>query len=131
MHFHCDVNIDPFVYLQENNKTYGLSFPVYFLPDTPNSIPYSGFTISLYEYQRTIESLWSTVHGIYTCPSHYHLTLTKSLAHPRLPLSSCAEFMAEHPEYVAQNNAMSFLSDNGGSSYNLCHCTSFFLPESN
>jgi alpha 1,2-mannosyltransferase len=39
--------------------------------------------------------------------------------------------MAEHPEYVAQNNAMSFLSDNGGSSYNLCHCTSFFLPESN
>ncbi|KAH9992137.1 nucleotide-diphospho-sugar transferase [Russula vinacea] len=79
VHFHCDVNIDPFVYLHENNKTYG-------------------FTISLYEYQRTIESLWSTVH----------------------------EFMAEHPEYVAQNNAMPFLSDNGGSSYNLCHFWSNF-----
>jgi hypothetical protein len=32
--------------------------------------------------------------------------------------------MAEHPEYVVQNNAMNFLSDNGGKDYNLCHCMS-------
>lgn len=35
-------------------------------------------------------------------------------------------FITEHPEYVARNNAMGFLSDNGGADYNLCHCTSFF-----
>lgn len=37
--------------------------------------------------------------------------------------------MEEHPEYVAQNNAMGYLSDNGGESYNLCHCK-FILPGS-
>ncbi|KAF8496003.1 glycosyltransferase family 15 protein [Russula emetica] len=79
VHFYCDVNIDPFVYMHENNKTYG-------------------FTITLYEYARTIESLWSTVH----------------------------DFIAEHPEYVVEKNAMDFLSDNGGSNYNLCHFWSNF-----
>jgi hypothetical protein len=38
-----------------------------------------------------------------------------------------AEFIKEHPEYVAPNNAMNFLSDNGGEDYNLCHCE-FSLP---
>ena len=38
---------------------------------------------------------------------------------------SCADFVAEHPEYVVEKNAMNFLSDNGGNSYNLCHCTFF------
>ncbi|KAG6814355.1 hypothetical protein H0H92_010940 [Tricholoma furcatifolium] len=32
------------------------------------------------------------------------------------------EFIAEHPEYVAKDNSMGFLSDNDGESYNLCHC---------
>jgi hypothetical protein len=27
VHFHCDINFDPFVYLHENNKTYGPSRP--------------------------------------------------------------------------------------------------------
>ncbi|KAH9163303.1 glycosyltransferase family 15 protein [Lactarius sanguifluus] len=77
--FHCDVNSDPFVFMQENNKVYG-------------------FTITLYEYSRTIESLWSAV----------------------------GDFVTEHPEFVSPNNAMDFISDNGGESYNLCHFWSNF-----
>lgn len=77
--FHCDVNFDPFLFMQENNKIYG-------------------FTISLYEFSRTIETLWSTV----------------------------GEFVAEHPEFLSPNNAMDFISDNGGESYNFCHFWSNF-----
>jgi hypothetical protein len=46
VHFHCDIEFDPFLFMQDNNKTYG-------------------FTIALYEYQRTIETLWPTVKGLY------------------------------------------------------------------
>ena len=35
-----------------------------------------------------------------------------------------AEFMDIHPEYLAKNNALSFVSDNEGERYNLCHCAS-------
>ncbi|KAG5727963.1 Glycolipid 2-alpha-mannosyltransferase [Termitomyces sp. T112] len=77
--FFCDVSYDPFLYMEDNNKTYG-------------------FTISLVEWEATIPSLWSTVE----------------------------EFMALHPEYVAQENSMDFLSNNGGESYNLCHYWSNF-----
>ena len=30
--------------------------------------------------------------------------------------------MAENPQYVAEGNAMNYMSDDGGKSYNLCHC---------
>ncbi|KAI0298235.1 glycosyltransferase family 15 protein [Russula brevipes] len=79
VHFHCDINFDPFAFMHENNKTYG-------------------FTISLYEFSRTIETLWPTVR----------------------------DFMNEYPQYIAPKNAMGFLSDNGGADYNLCHFWSNF-----
>ncbi|KAL0576945.1 hypothetical protein V5O48_005052 [Marasmius crinis-equi] len=34
--------------------------------------------------------------------------------------------MQQHPEYVAENNAMRYLSDNNGEKYNLCHFWSNF-----
>ncbi|KAL1705570.1 glycosyltransferase family 15 protein [Schizophyllum commune] len=77
--FHCDLDFDPFVYMQENNKVYA-------------------FTIAMYEFEATIPTLWSTV----------------------------KDFIKEHPEYVAEDNAMGFLSDNNGDSYNLCHFWSNF-----
>jgi len=79
VHFHCDVHFDPFLFMQENNKVYG-------------------FTITMYEFSRTIETLWSTV----------------------------GEFIAEHPEFLAPKNAMGYLSDTGGESYSLCHFWSNF-----
>jgi alpha 1,2-mannosyltransferase len=42
--FFCDIASDPFLYMQEHNKTYG-------------------FTMSLYEYERTIPTLWSVTKG--------------------------------------------------------------------
>jgi len=57
-----------------------------------------GFTISLPEYTLTIPTLWDAV----------------------------KEFVQLHPEYVVQNNAMGFLSDDEGGSYNNCHFWSNF-----
>ncbi|KAL0946882.1 hypothetical protein HGRIS_013048 [Hohenbuehelia grisea] len=73
--YFCDIDYDPFLWMEDNDKVYG-------------------FTISLYEWEPTIPTLWSTV----------------------------KEFMALHPEYIAEQNSMDFLSDNGGETYNLCHC---------
>ncbi|ORX39932.1 putative alpha-1,2-mannosyltransferase [Kockovaella imperatae] len=57
-----------------------------------------GFTLSLYEYIETIPTLWDSV----------------------------KEFIALHPEYVAADNAMGFLSQDGGETYNKCHFWSNF-----
>jgi hypothetical protein len=32
------------------------------------------------------------------------------------------DFIAAHPQYIAHDNALGFLTDNGGDTYNLCHC---------
>ncbi|AMD20773.1 HDR030Wp [Eremothecium sinecaudum] len=57
-----------------------------------------GFTISIHEYEATIPTLWEA---------------TK-------------EFIELHPEYIAPNNMMDFISDNKGKTYNLCHFWSNF-----
>jgi len=62
-----------------------------------NNITY-GFTITLREIAETVPTLWSTV----------------------------KEFMVDNPEYIAEDNAMAFLSDNGGDTYNMCHFWSNF-----
>jgi len=77
--FFCNLDYDPFLFMQDNNKVYS-------------------FTISLYEWEPTVATLWKTV----------------------------KEFMAENPQYVSPNNSMDFLSDNGGETYNLCHYWSNF-----
>ena len=53
-----------------------------------------GFTLSPREYAQTIPTLWDRV----------------------------KEFMREHAETGARDNAMGYMSDDGGNSYNLCHC---------
>jgi len=79
IHFHCDIDFDPFLFMQDQNKVYG-------------------WTITMYEFRATIETLWQT---------------TK-------------DFIKLHPEYVAPDNSMGFISDNGGEDYNLCHFWSNF-----
>ncbi|EMD36053.1 glycosyltransferase family 15 protein [Gelatoporia subvermispora B] len=79
VHFHCNIDFDPFVYMEENDKVYG-------------------FTITMYEYHATIPTLWDTV----------------------------KEFMQDYPEYLDDNNAINYMSDDGGQSYNLCHFWSNF-----
>ncbi|KAJ3870976.1 glycosyltransferase family 15 protein [Lentinula edodes] len=57
-----------------------------------------GFTIALEELGQTVTTLWQAV----------------------------KEFMEQYPEYIHPNNALSFLSDNGGQTFNLCHFWSNF-----
>ena len=54
------------------------------------------FVISLYEYVDTIPTLWDSV----------------------------KKFMKNHPEYITEDNSMSFISDDGGGTYNHCHFVS-------
>ena len=73
--------------MERNNKTYS-------------------FTVAIYEYGRTIESLWPTV----------------------------KDFARLHPEHIAPDNALAFLTDdtsNGleGSNYNLCHVRGIALTQ--
>ncbi|KAJ7802736.1 glycosyl transferase, partial [Mycena olivaceomarginata] len=56
------------------------------------------FTIALYEWSATIPTLWGTV----------------------------KDFMKQSPDAVALDNAMGFLSENGGQDFNMCHFWSNF-----
>ncbi|KAL8807918.1 MAG: hypothetical protein Q9182_000384 [Xanthomendoza sp. 2 TL-2023] len=56
------------------------------------------FVLSLYEYIETIPTLWDSV----------------------------KTFMKEHPEHIAEDNSMKFLSDDNGDTYNRCHFWSNF-----
>ncbi|KAJ7185410.1 glycosyltransferase family 15 protein [Mycena filopes] len=40
---------------------------------------------------------------------------------PPVVTHDVSRFIAKHPQYVAENNAMDYLSDDGGETYNLCH----------
>lgn len=51
------------------------------------------FVISLYEYYETIPTLWDCV----------------------------KKFMKNHPEHIPKGNAMDFISEDGGDTYNKCH----------
>jgi hypothetical protein len=44
VHFHCDINHDPFKFMEEQKKVYS-------------------FTITMYEYEATIPTLWGHVMG--------------------------------------------------------------------
>ncbi|KAH8927267.1 glycosyltransferase family 15 protein [Atractiella rhizophila] len=81
--FFCDLDYDPFLFMEANNKTYG-------------------FTITIYEYERTIRTLWDTTR----------------------------EFVKLYPEYVAKDNSMNFIVDDMRKGmedrYNLCHFWSNF-----
>lgn len=57
-----------------------------------------GFTITIHEYVDTIKTLWET----------------------------SMNFFNQHPNYMANNNLMKFISDDGGKTYNLCHFWSNF-----
>ncbi len=61
------------------------------------------FVISLFEYAETIPTIWD----------------------------SAKKFMKTHPEHIPEGNAMDWLSDDGGESYNHCHFVSFVIDIAN
>ena len=72
------------------------------------------------ELRQTVETLWDSTKGTRN-PIMAAICIVYSIY-------SSAEFIHENPQYVAQRNAMNFLSDDRGEEYNLCHCASPFLP---
>ncbi|KAK0212253.1 glycosyltransferase family 15 protein [Desarmillaria ectypa] len=82
VHFYCDIKFDPFVYMEEHKKV-------------------CAFTIAMYEYKKTISTLWKHV----------------------------KDFINLHRTFIAENNALDSLSNDGGAAYDLCHrpaYTAFF-----
>ncbi|KAF8180086.1 glycosyltransferase family 15 protein [Pholiota molesta] len=77
--FFCDLDYDPFLYMQDHDKLYA-------------------FTIALPEYVATIPTLWDEV----------------------------KVFMDNNTALLAKDNALAFLSDDGGVTYNRCHFWSNF-----
>ncbi|KAH7106277.1 glycosyltransferase family 15 protein [Auriculariales sp. MPI-PUGE-AT-0066] len=77
--YFCDVNDDPFLYLEDNGKSYG-------------------FVMSMYENPATMPSLWN---------------LAK-------------DFAKANPGLIATDNAMKFISRDGGETYNQCQFYSNF-----
>ncbi|KAI5968061.1 KRE2 [Candida pseudojiufengensis] len=70
----CDLNYDLFEFMEKNNKLYG-------------------FTISIYEFENTIPTLWK---------------------HTK-------DFINLNPQYLSKNNFLNFISNDNGNTYNLCH----------
>jgi alpha 1,2-mannosyltransferase len=72
-----------------------------------------GFTLSLYEYIETIPTLWDAVKGnLINCVALDNVS----------PKGQFLEFMKENPDLMPEDNALGFLSDDKGETYNKCHC---------
>jgi hypothetical protein len=104
--FSCDIRYDPFLTMMDEKKVYGeFSFSCLFsslstcdrkLTSSRHS-PVAGFTLSMFEFTETIETLWNTT----------------------------LDFMKLHPEHVAKDNSLGFLSDDGGKDYSLSRLSPF------
>ncbi|KAJ3563454.1 hypothetical protein NP233_g8931 [Leucocoprinus birnbaumii] len=80
--YHCNIDFDPFRYMEEHNKTYA-------------------FTIATYEDPSTIPTLWPTVRGTFDTS---FLACVLTCLFP--------EFGRIHPATIAQGNALRFISHN-------------------
>ncbi len=83
----CNIDYDIFRFMKENDKKYG-------------------FTISMYEFMETVETLWdSTLEFINLKNNDYKKKISKK---------------------ESKNNLLKFVSDDGGKSFNGCHFWSNF-----
>lgn len=85
--------------MEEHNKTYSKCLVTIENLHETQSPWYSGFTLTMLEYMQTIPTFWDTM----------------------------TDFIKKNPQYVAEDNAMDFLSNDGGRSYSLCHCECRYL----
>ena len=110
--FFCNLDYDPFKFMAENNKVYGGSLPIRKRwVEWTFWYHFTGFTISLLEWSQTIPTLWQRVKGFFYFGWGFW----------SLP-NEFEDFVGDHPQYLSKNNSLRFVSDDGGDSYNLCHC---------
>ena len=74
---------------------------------------FAAFTITMYEYEATIPTLWGHVMGSFHSVWHDFQSFL---------LMFSVDFVKLHPEFIAKDNSLGFMSSNKGESYNLCHC---------
>jgi alpha 1,2-mannosyltransferase len=101
--FTCDIQFDPFLYMQDHNKTYG-------------------FTVSLIEFGATIPTLWQATKGKQCFYPPCHLFRFNH----KLNVLVLLDFIKQNPKYVAHENALPFITEDDGESYNNCHFWSNF-----
>lgn len=123
--YHCDVNSDPFTFMRENKKTYGpfLFSCIVYVTNQPISTPLLRVH-ALHAGRREINSV---------AVAHRERCVHPLPAACRPARSYCprrAEFIERYPQYVTPNDAMDFLSDNGGVDYNMCQCMSVSISAS-
>ena len=73
----------------------------------------TAFTITMYEYEATIPSLWKHVMGLFFLLEDDIILIL---------IFKISDFAHDHPEYIAENNSLGFMSSDNGKTYNLCHC---------
>lgn len=119
VHFHCDINKDPFLFMEENNKTYCTWCNI-----VPTVVIVKRFNWQHHSVYHHHVWVWS-YHPISLEPcSRYDNSIIIGAE-----LTWYAEFQKDHPEYIAADNTLGFISEDG-EQYNLCHCTYrlFVLP---
>lgn len=120
--YFCNLDYDPFLFMEDNNKIYG-------------------WTLSILEFKETsvhllfpvwMETDLITRHsqiGWWPCGMRQRVrTASLRCAKCRLIIDIWrpAEFIKENPEFLAKPNMIDFLSNDGGNTYNLCHFWSNF-----
>ena len=77
------------------------------------------FTITMYEYEATIQTLWKHAMGSFRFVSFVlGITLLLHCFFLHIP-----DFAHDHPEYIAKDNSLGFMLRDDGKTYNLCHCS--------
>lgn len=113
--YFCDVDYDPFKFMEENKKVYGTHIS--------NRISFIWLTESFFR----IHNIAGGVGGNDTNFVEYRERFVAMQPSSNIVKLSwyITEFITENPQYVDPNNAMEFLSDNNGDTYNLCHCKTY------
>lgn len=109
--YFCDLDYDPFLVMQDNDKVYGLFYSLWY--PTCVSPPHLQGSLCHCSNTRKQSQLCGMPRKVYFhCDWEFDTIFHHAL-----------EFIKENPQYLPSGNSMGFLSDNGGETYNRCHCT--------
>jgi alpha 1,2-mannosyltransferase len=100
VNFYCELQFDPFLYMQDHRKTYG-------------------FTMSLFEFGASVPTLWKHTKGMLQSSA---LTLQFALLVTKHSYLFFVDFMMKYPRLINKDSATRFITDDGGKTYNNCHC---------
>lgn len=88
-----------------------------------------GFVLSLFEYIETIPTLWDATKSVsFPFPLFRDVVISEKAVDLLLTHYVCQnrEFVASRPDLkeTMKGNALEFVSEDGGETYNRCHCES-------